>query len=147
MKQYYDWYYGLDANLIISITSIWSTLTIISTSVTIYSICEIFAINKELSVTNPNVKINKKTMVLHSTLLIIQCSAVILANVPYKWAPQFYVKLWAVIPLIDMIVQLLICYICYTLGASEMLTRFDCYLIEDGQGNFIVKYKLKEGIP
>jgi hypothetical protein len=46
-----------------------------------------------------------------------------------------------------MIVQLLICYICYTLGASDQLTRFDCYLIEDGQGNFILKYKLKEGIP
>ena len=46
-----------------------------------------------------------------------------------------------------MIVQLLICYICYTLGASDQLTRFDCFLIEDGQGNFIVKYKLKEGVP
>jgi hypothetical protein len=46
-----------------------------------------------------------------------------------------------------MIVQLLICHICYTLGASDQLTRFDCFLIEDGQGNFIVKYKLKEGIP
>jgi hypothetical protein len=46
-----------------------------------------------------------------------------------------------------MIVQLLICYICYTLGASDQLKRFDCFLIEDGRGNFIVKYKLKEGIP
>ena len=50
-------------------------------------------------------------------------------------------------PVIDMIMQLLICYICYTLGASDQLTRFDCFLIEDGQGNFIVMYKLKEGIP
>ena len=50
-------------------------------------------------------------------------------------------------PVIDMIVQLLICYICYTLGASDQLTRFDCFLIEDGQGNFTVMYKLKEGIP
>ena len=46
-----------------------------------------------------------------------------------------------------MIVQLLICYICYTLGASDQLTRFDCFLIEDGQGNFIVMYKLKEAVP
>ena len=51
------------------------------------------------------------------------------------------------IPAVDMIVQLLICYICYKLGASDQLTRFDCFLIEDGRGNFIVKYKLKEGIP
>ena len=46
-----------------------------------------------------------------------------------------------------MIVQLLICYICYKLGSSDQLNKFDCFLIEDGQGNFIVKYKLKEGIP
>ena len=51
------------------------------------------------------------------------------------------------IPVVDMIVQLLICYICFTLGASDQLTRFDCFLIEDAQGNFIVKYKLKEGVP
>ena len=51
------------------------------------------------------------------------------------------------IPVIDMIVQLLICYICYTLGASDQLNRFDCYLIDDGQGNFMMKYKLKDEVP
>ena len=86
-------------------------------------------------------------MVLHSTLLIIQCSLVILGNIPYEWAPRYNSIIWAVEPIIDMIIQLLICYICFTLGASDQLTRFDCYLLEDGQGNFIVKYKLKEGVP
>ena len=41
----------------------------------------------------------------------------------------------------------MICYICWTLGASDQLTRFDCYLIEDGQGVFHVKYQLKDSVP
>ena len=71
MDQWYDWIDGLYTNLYLSITALWSTLTIASTITSIYAICKILAINKELSLTNPNVKINKKTMVLHSTLLII----------------------------------------------------------------------------
>jgi hypothetical protein len=71
MDQYSDWYYGLDTSLNQYIVSIWTALTIIETTITIYSVCKIFGINKELSLTNPNVKINKKTMVLHTTLLII----------------------------------------------------------------------------
>ena len=147
MYQFYDWINGLYTNLYLSIIAIWSTLTIASTITSIYAICKILAINKELSLTNPNVKINKKTMVLHSTLLIVQSCTAILANIPWSWAPRYNIIIWAVIPVIDMIVQLLICYICYTLGASDQLTRFDCFLIEDGHGNFIVKYKLKEGVP
>jgi uncharacterized membrane protein len=147
MNQYYDWYNGLRAIFFLCINSIWSTLTIISSAVTIYAICKIIAINRELSLTNPNVKFNKKTMVLHSTLLIIQCCAVILANVPYTWAERYNNIIWAVMPVIDMIVQLLICFICFTLGASDQLTRFDCFLIQDRQGNFIVKYKLKDWVP
>jgi uncharacterized membrane protein len=147
MNQFYDWFHGLYTKLYTSNNAFWTSLTIMSTITTIYAICKIFAINRELSLTNPNVKINKKSMVLHSTLLIIQCFVVFLANVSYFWAPRFYNQLLTVLPMIDMIVQLLICYICFTLGASDQLTRFDCYLIEDGQGNFIVKYKLKEWVP
>ena len=71
LDQWDDWFYGLRYNLELSINAIWTTLTIASTITSIYAICKILAINKELSLTNPNFKINKKTMVLHSTLLII----------------------------------------------------------------------------
>ena len=71
MDQYYDWEYGLATNIYLGITSIWSTLSIVSTITTIYAIRKIFAINRELSLTNPNVNINRNTMVLHSTLLIV----------------------------------------------------------------------------
>ena len=51
------------------------------------------------------------------------------------------------LPLIDIFLQLLICYICWTVGASEHLKRFDCLLIDDGHGNYILKYRLKSNVP
>ena len=83
VDQFYDWYYGLFLNLNLYVSSIWSILTIISTVTSIYAICKIFAINRELSLTNPNVKMSKKTMVFHSSLLTIQCCATLLVNIPY----------------------------------------------------------------
>jgi hypothetical protein len=44
-------------------------------------------------------------------------------------------------------IQLLYCYICWSFGASEQLGRFDCILVQDEQGNYLVRYVLKEGVP
>jgi hypothetical protein len=87
MDQGNDWFDGVGESFTLSSTTIWTALTITSTITTIYAIYKIFAINKVLSETNPNVKINKRSMVLHSTLLIIQCFSTLLSNIPYSWAP------------------------------------------------------------
>ena len=34
-----------------------------------------------------------------------------------------------------------------TLGTSEDLNRFDCYMIEDGLGRYELKFVLKEHLP
>ncbi len=61
--------------------------------------------------------------------------------------PRIASVIYVSLPVIDIIVQLLICYICWTVGSSEQLKRFDCILIEDGQGGFLIKYKLKQDVP
>ncbi len=38
-------------------------------------------------------------------------------------------------------------YICVTLGALDGLNRFSCYLIEDGQGGYMLTFVAKERIP
>ena len=88
-------------------------------------------------------------MVLHCSLLIVQGVIVTLTNIRETWLkePTLLDRAWVFVPLIEMVLQLLICYICSTLGASDQLQRFDCYLIEDGQGNFFVMYKLKDDVP
>ena len=46
-----------------------------------------------------------------------------------------------------MMVQVMMCYICWTLGASNQLKTFDCCIIEDGKGGYIIRYKLKDNTP
>jgi hypothetical protein len=76
-----EWAYGPQSKLYLSLTAISSAFTIASTTISIFAICKIFAINKHLSLTNPNVEINNKTMVLHSTLLVIEYCATLLSNI------------------------------------------------------------------
>ena len=84
-------------------------------------------------------------MRLHSALLVIQSVSSLLTNVPNSWQ-AFEIDLWSIIPIVDLVVQLLICYICWTLGDSEQLNKFDCYMIEDGQGGFLLKYVDRESV-
>lgn len=49
---------------------------------------------------------------------------------------------YILIPSLDMIQKLLFCYLCWIEGASGQLKRFDCLLIENGQGGFLIKDKL-----
>ena len=84
-------------------------------------------------------------MILHSILLVLMSLSAIIASIPYDWAPRFNAYTWTIVPVVDLISQLLISYICYTLGAS--VQRFDCFLIDDGQGGISVRYQLKDEVP
>jgi len=52
-----------------------------------------------------------------------------------------------VLPIIDLFVQLMICYICWTVGSQPHLKIYDCVIYQDDQGRFLVRYTLKEGVP
>ena len=43
---------------------------------------------------------------------------------------------------VNMLLQQAICFICYTMGASDHLRRFDCFLIKDSQGNLKIRYEM-----
>ena len=47
----------------------------------------------------------------------------------------------------DLLVQLFICYICVKLGATDSLNRFDCCLVDDGNGGYQIKFILKKNVP
>lgn len=51
------------------------------------------------------------------------------------------------LPIVDLFVQLMICFICWTVGSQPHLKNFDCVIYEDDQGRFLVRYTLKEGVP
>ncbi len=47
----------------------------------------------------------------------------------------------------DLLIQLFICYICVKLGAKDSLNRFDCCLVDDGNGGRQIKFTLKKNVP
>ena len=47
----------------------------------------------------------------------------------------------------DLLIQFFICYICVKLGAANSLNRFDCCLVDDGNGGRQIKFILKKTVP
>ena len=86
-------------------------------------------------------------MILHAALLIIQTLLVVSYNIPQLRFSRASVIYFTVLPIVDLFVQLLICYICWTVGASPHLQNFDCIIIEDNHGRLLVRYTLKEHVP
>ena len=56
-------------------------------------------------------------------------------------------KIFIIIPITDMLIQLFICYICVTLGATEALNRFECYMIQNYNGGYELKFVLRKDVP
>ena len=48
---------------------------------------------------------------------------------------------------LDLIVQFFICYICVKFGAIDSLNRFDCCLVDDGNGGYQIKFILRKSVP
>ena len=95
-------------------------MTFGSTFVTIFGICKIFRTSSELKKYNSNVTLNKRNMILHSILLTLQ-SLVTVLNTTEAFIPIFFnhgVLINIVMNVVDLIVQLMICYICLTMGSS-----------------------------
>jgi uncharacterized membrane-anchored protein len=82
----------------------YSFLTILSTVVTIYSICEILKATRQLSTTNNNVHVKKRVMVMHACLLIIQNVVAFCGVIPFSVYPRISTIVNTVLPIVDMIV-------------------------------------------
>jgi hypothetical protein len=86
-------------------------------------------------------------MILHSAVLILQSFAAVLTALSYtnlltnKWQIIFIVQTF-----VDMIVQLVICYICLTMGSSVQLRKFKMTLDVSHPGAPKVIFTLKESL-
>ncbi len=102
---------------------LWLMMTFGSTGVTIFGIIKIFRTSSELQKYNSNVTINTRNMILHSILLTLQ-SLVSVLNALLPFFPLFYSHgriITIVTSAVDLIVQLMICYICLTMGSHVQL--------------------------
>ncbi len=101
-------------------------ITFFSCLVTIFAICNIFGTTVELQKYNANVTINKRTMIIHIILLTLQSLVAVFAalelyiQVLFNYSQVITIVMTAV----DLIVQLMICYICLTMGSHVHLRKF-----------------------
>ena len=126
--QFDVWYSGYWQNITLAF---WLVITFTSTTITIFAICKILRTSKELTKHNTNITINKRSMILHGLLLTLQS----LVSVFYTLAPYIpaLYNRWQLINIVliavDVIVQIVICYICVTMGSNVYLRKFKMTLL------------------
>ena len=91
-----------------------------------FGIWKIIGATVELQKYNENVTVNNRTMILHSLLLILQSLVAVLnALIPYTPVFLNHAALTTNFETaLDLILQLMICYICITMGSHDNLCKF-----------------------
>ena len=85
---------------------------------------------------NAKVRLNSNTLQIHSALLVLNCLAAVCFTVSFYTRHRTAAIVAIMLVIVDLLVQLFICYICLKLGATDSLNRFDCCLVDDGSGGY-----------
>jgi hypothetical protein len=105
---------------------------------------------KQLSTTNDKVSFKNRTLLIHIFLMLCSClAAVYIQQKPNKTLDYSSISkiLMITSATLDLIVQFFICYICVKFGANDSLNRFDCCLVDDGNGGYQIKFILRQSVP
>ena len=126
----------------------WLSMHVLSTIITGYAIYKITMTTRTLK----TVEVNTRTMLLHISMLIIQ-NLVMMAVILFG-AVSFVIdengyelalfgRFDVPLTYVDALIELIICYICYTMGSSAALRRFDCNIQMAKNGGYEVKFRPK----
>ena len=124
---------------------VWALFITISTLLTGIAISKIFQLVKLLQQTNKKFFVNKQTMLFHCTILVLNCLVVIVNSLPYSAFNHLeWTVVGVIVTLVDLMVQLCICFICWTMGSSQQLRRFRLTVVIDSRGNASLGIKRNE---
>ena len=108
---------------------------------------KIFKMVNEVRLTNPNLKFNKKLILMHVLLMIIQTSATVANSVRQaSFFDSYSNKLQIVMVFADLAMQVAILYICWSMGSSSQLRKFQFTLARNFQGQILLQFRTKETI-
>lgn len=84
-SKYAEWELTTSLKLYQACSAFWLIINVLSTIITIYAIKKIFNTVQELCLSNSKVDIDRKTMSLHASVLVLQsCIAIIYVIILYK---------------------------------------------------------------
>ncbi len=91
-----------------------------------FAICKIARTARQLSLHNNKVSINNRTMLIHSVLLALQSFVAVISTLSYYFAVLYnHESLINIFLLgVNVIGQIMICYICVTMGSDVRLRKF-----------------------
>jgi len=102
---------------------------------------------KQLSATNDKVSLKNNTLLIHAALIVLSCSFAVYIEQDPTIISRLYRAVYCTLTTLDLIVQFFICYICIKFGANDNLNRFDCCLVDDGNGGYQIKFILRQSVP
>ena len=79
-------------------------------------------------------------MILHVSLLTLSCIPIALTLLSIN--PKSYCS----VTLMDTLVQLAICYICWTLGSSSKLRFVECVIVPCESGNHQIRFRPRQSV-
>jgi hypothetical protein len=85
--------------------------------------------------------IDKKKLLVHAILLGFQFFLAIIACIPYYVIPNVYYKIEVVLTSVDILIQLMICYICYSMGTDITLRKNRCVLSVSETGGMEMSFE------
>lgn len=117
--KYEEWFYGQFIKIRLLTKSIWILINLVSTAVTVFAVIWLLQTIKTLRRTNQRIDLNKNSLILHSILLVIQSTTAILdTSAYYLSSSRVYGGTILLETLADLVLQLVICYICLTIGSD-----------------------------
>jgi hypothetical protein len=139
------WIKKIEIPIFVSTEVLWVSLNFLSTFFSIFGIRKILNTLQELKKNNPRIKTNKFILILHCVVLVLNLAAVISESLPAKLFTTYQFYLIDIILIAtDTITQLCICYICWSMGSSINLRKFDLTILVSKNGIFIVKLTPRE---
>jgi hypothetical protein len=104
--------------------NLWVTFNILSTAFAVYGIRKMLQTLELFKRGNSKIKTNKLTFILHCVVLVLNTLAVLFDAISLNF---FYGRSALIgfyfVTAMDVIVQLCICYICWTVGSSRILDK------------------------
>lgn len=118
INKFVEWSDGTYNNLYNAANLTWSIFAFTSALITCYAIAKIFQTVRKLSSCNAMTNVNKWSMVIHAVLVLAECFVGTIDSVPgiYQLFPY---DMATVVTIVTFMVQVTICYICYTMGSSS----------------------------
>jgi hypothetical protein len=119
---------------------VWCSFVILAAGLAVVAVMSILDTIKELFIAKTSIAV----ILLHGALIVVTAlncvvDSAVFCIYAYFNIPNRTYTIFNIVKLsLDFLMQMLLCYICWTQGSDIRLTQFDCEIAKDFQGNYVL---------